>query len=61
MLVFRVVEYGGQYNIEIFFPQMHVEGTYDVSGQVLLLPIQGSGKFVGNFSKYATLADMPHA
>lgn len=28
-----------------------MEGTYDVSGNILLLPIKGTGPFVGNFSK----------
>lgn len=49
---YRVVEYGGRYDVEVFFPKMEVEGTYDVSGQVILLPIKGNGKFVGNFSKF---------
>ena len=48
---FRVVEYGKQYNVEVFFPKLEVDGMYDVSGQVLLLPIKGSGPFHGTFSK----------
>jgi len=46
----EVIEYGQLYNVEVFFPEMRVEGTYDVSGQVLLLPIKGTGQFVGNFT-----------
>lgn len=52
---FRVTEYGKQYNVEVFFPKMDVEGTYDVSGQVLLLPIKGSGPFTGTFCKASFL------
>lgn len=48
----RVVKYGDTYTFEVFFPHMHTEGTYDVSGQVLLLPIKGTGRFLGNFSKW---------
>lgn len=48
----RVVEYGDTYTFEVFFPHMHTEGTYDVSGQVLLLPIRGTGRFLGNFSEW---------
>lgn len=47
----RVVEYGKQYNVEVFFPKMEVDGIYDVSGQILLLPIKGHGPFHGTFSK----------
>lgn len=46
----EVVEYGKQYAVEVFFPRLRVEGTYDIGGQLLLLPIRGNGKFVGNFS-----------
>jgi len=45
-----VVDYGNLYTFEVYFPYMYVEGTYDVNGQVLLLPIRGSGKFAGNFT-----------
>lgn len=45
-----MVEYGDTYTFEVFFPYMRTEGTYNVSGQILLLPIRGSGKFLGNFS-----------
>ncbi|XP_031635981.1 protein takeout-like [Contarinia nasturtii] len=46
----EVKEYGKTYNVEVFFPKLEVDGTYDVSGQILLLPIRGSGPFVGNFT-----------
>lgn len=49
--IFRVVEYGKMYNADVFFPKLEVEGTYEVNGQVLLLPIRGTGPFKGNFSK----------
>lgn len=51
----RVIEYGDTYTFEVFFPHMHTEGTYDVSGQVLLLPIRGTGRFLGNFSEWNCL------
>lgn len=46
----RVTEYGKQYTVEVFFPKLRVEGKYDINGQLLLLPIRGSGKFHGNFT-----------
>lgn len=46
----RVVEYGQTYNVDIFFPKLNVEGVYEVSGQILLLPIKGNGIFKGNFT-----------
>lgn len=46
----RVVEYGKTYNVDIFFPKLNVEGVYEVSGQILLLPIKGNGIFKGNFT-----------
>ncbi|XP_055294865.1 circadian clock-controlled protein daywake-like [Sitodiplosis mosellana] len=46
----EVVEYGQIYNAEVFFPKLEVEGTYEVNGQVLLLPIRGTGPFKGNFT-----------
>lgn len=49
---YRIVDYGKVYNVDVFFPRLHVEGIYDVSGQILLLPIRGSGPFIGNFSKF---------
>jgi len=46
----EVIDYGNLYNVEVFFPLLHVEGTYDINGSVLLLPIQGTGRFTGNFT-----------
>lgn len=54
----RVVEYGKQYNVEVFFPKMEVDGIYDVSGQILLLPIKGHGPFHGTFSKNSIFANL---
>lgn len=39
----------------MFFPKLEVEGTYEVNGQVLLLPIRGTGPFKGNFSKFTQI------
>lgn len=47
----EVIEYGSTYNVEVFFPKLEVEGTYDVNGQILLLPIKGTGPFKGNFTE----------
>lgn len=55
--MYRVVEYGKTYNVEVFFPRLQVEGTYDVNGQILLLPIKGQGPFTGNFSKILSQID----
>lgn len=46
-----IPEYGKTYNVEVFFPKLHVEGSYDVNGQILLLPIKGSGPFFANFTE----------
>lgn len=49
------MEYGKHYTVEVFFPKMEVDGIYDVSGQILLLPIRGHGPFHGTFSKIILL------
>ncbi|KAG4080308.1 hypothetical protein HA402_010800 [Bradysia odoriphaga] len=46
----NIVRWGEEYHFDIFIPDVYVEGTYSVDGQVLLLPIKGSGKFTGNFT-----------
>lgn len=48
----RVVEYGRSYKFLLLLPQLNVSGDYDISGRILLLPINGAGKFRGNFSEY---------
>lgn len=37
--------------IDLNFPLFRIESRYDINGQILLLPINGNGTFVGNFSK----------
>lgn len=48
----KTVEYGRRYNLRIGFPDMYILGQYNLNGRVLFLPIQGNGKFTGNFSEY---------
>lgn len=37
--------------IDLNLPLFRIESRYEVNGQILVLPIKGNGKFVGNFSK----------
>ncbi|KAJ6632998.1 Circadian clock-controlled protein daywake [Pseudolycoriella hygida] len=46
----NIVQWGEEYHFELFIPHIYVEGTYNIDGQILLFPIKGSGKFVGNFT-----------
>ncbi|VVC38449.1 Haemolymph juvenile hormone binding [Cinara cedri] len=40
--------------IDLYFPSFRIESKYEVNGQILLLPIKGNGKFVGNFTNIQT-------
>lgn len=40
-----------EFALEIKLPHLHIKGHYDISGRVLLLPIQGSGPITGNFTQ----------
>jgi len=46
----NIVRWGEEYQFEMFLPHLYVEGVYNVNGQILLIPIKGSGKFTGNFT-----------
>lgn len=48
-----IVRWGEEYHFDLFIPDIYVEGIYSVDGRILLLPITGSGKFTGNFSKFS--------
>nr|KAF7409176.1 hypothetical protein H0235_014028 [Vespula pensylvanica] len=37
--------------MEIKLPHLHVKGTYEINGKILLLPIEGSGPMIGNFTQ----------
>ncbi|KAL2747539.1 circadian clock-controlled protein daywake [Vespula maculifrons] len=37
--------------MEIKLPHLHVKGTYEINGKILLLPIEGSGPMTGNFTQ----------
>lgn len=39
------------FEIDLNLPLFRIESRYEVNGQILVLPIKGNGKFVGNFSK----------
>lgn len=47
----RVLDFGKLYTFDISFNSMYVTGTYEIDGQILVLPIKGSGKFSANFCK----------
>uniref|UniRef100_A0A2S2NGV6 Protein takeout n=1 Tax=Schizaphis graminum TaxID=13262 RepID=A0A2S2NGV6_SCHGA len=36
--------------IDLNLPMFKIESRYEVNGQILVLPIKGNGKFVGNFT-----------
>ncbi|XP_008551166.1 circadian clock-controlled protein daywake [Microplitis demolitor] len=39
-----------EFNVDILLPHLYVEGIYEIDGKVLLLPITGSGRMIGNFT-----------
>ncbi|KAL6255418.1 hypothetical protein P5V15_013753 [Pogonomyrmex californicus] len=39
-----------QFLVDVALPNIQVEGTYEIDGKILLLPIRGSGPMFGNFS-----------
>ncbi|KAG8036448.1 hypothetical protein G9C98_003770 [Cotesia typhae] len=39
-----------EFRVDILLPHLYVEGTYEVDGKVLLLPVTGSGGWKGNFT-----------
>lgn len=57
----RVVKYGEEYTFDSTFPLLYVTGTYDIAGQILLLPLKGTGTFTGNFSKFRNYAQLIYA
>lgn len=38
--------------LRVTVPWFYLEMDYDVSGQLLIVPLQSKGHFIGNFSKY---------
>lgn len=38
--------------IDLNFPLFKIKSQYEVKGKILMLPIEGKGAFVGNFSKF---------
>ena len=47
-----VIEYGRDYKYVLLLPHLFVSGDYNIAGRILLLPINGEGKFRGNFSEW---------
>lgn len=47
-----VVDYGNQYQFQLEFPNLRAEGSYDIDGRIVLVPVKGNGPFHGNFSKF---------
>ncbi|XP_047363517.1 circadian clock-controlled protein daywake [Vespa velutina] len=39
-----------EFTMDIKLPHLHVIGTYEINGKILLLPIEGSGPMTGNFT-----------
>lgn len=37
---------------KIIIPVLYLESDYDISGRALVVPIQGTGLFTANLSKY---------
>ncbi|XP_015109264.1 protein takeout [Diachasma alloeum] len=38
------------YLLDVFLPHLSIDGQYEIDGKVLLLPITGSGRIMGNFT-----------
>ncbi|XP_015370791.1 PREDICTED: protein takeout-like [Diuraphis noxia] len=36
--------------IDVYLPLFRIESRYEINGKILVLPIKGNGKFVGNFT-----------
>lgn len=45
----RVSRNGTRYEFELNLPKLQGKGNYEISGQLLSLPIRGNGPFTGNF------------
>lgn len=39
-------------DLSLAIPRVEVRGKYDISGQVLVLPVRSNGEFWAEFSKY---------
>ncbi|XP_055903734.1 protein takeout [Eupeodes corollae] len=48
----NALDQGRHIDFEMVLPRLHGEGTYDVSGQLLALPLKGNGRFSGNFTNF---------
>lgn len=42
---------GNKITFDLKLKHLYIDGTYHVDGRILLLPVKGSGKVIGNFSK----------
>ena len=47
---FRVDLKTSRFAMDILLPHLYIEGSYEVDGRVLLLPIRGNGPISGNFT-----------
>ncbi|XP_016975331.1 circadian clock-controlled protein daywake [Drosophila rhopaloa] len=41
-----------RFDFELILPHLHGEGLYEINGNILALPIKGSGPFTGNFTNF---------
>lgn len=39
-----------KFRMKIWFPKLDIKATYDIRGQLLMMPINGRGNALGNFS-----------
>lgn len=54
-MVFYRVDIKNQYlEIDLNLPSFRIDSQYNINGTILVVPISGNGKFVGNFSKSIT-------
>lgn len=46
----------GYINFDLMLRHLFIDGKYSLDGQILLFPVHGSGKVIGNFSKIINLS-----
>lgn len=51
----RIVDFSKDYTFDVLFPSLYVTGIYEIDGQILVLPIKGSGNLTANFSELKRL------
>lgn len=54
MIFYRVDIKNQTLEIDLNLPSFRIDSRYNINGTILVVPISGNGKFVGNFSKSTT-------